>query len=787
MQNPLSGFDAENYTKKCRETLKYAVNCAESLGHTYIGSEHILLGILKEGTSTAAMILSQNKVDYKKAESVVVSIVGKGTPLKIHSDAFTPCAKRIINGAFKLSASLGFRQAGTEHILLLTLRQSGCSALLVLKELGVDSAAIYNCCSAVNRSESKVYAVKLAKLELYAKELTTKNQVSLFDPVIAREKETGRLVQILSRRTKNNPCLVGEAGVGKTAIVEGLATKIVERKVPKSLVDKRIFALDISSLLAGAKYRGDFEERLKSCVDEAVAAGNIILFIDEIHTIVGAGAAEGAIDAANILKPQLARGELQVIGATTFEEYRQNIEKDSALERRFQTVAVDEPNESDCIEILKGVVPKYETHHGVIITDDAIRAAVELSKRFIPDRFLPDKAIDLIDETASKVSMNEAWADNLSDAFSEYITGKISKQAYLDCLLQSTSKKNVTPLEIKRNDIAKTLSEWTKIPLDSVTKTESQRLLGLEDRINSVVLGQKSAVKALCDAVRKNRVGLNNENRPIGTFIFSGQTGVGKTELAKAIALELFGTRSSLIRFDMSDYMQKENVSKLIGSPPGYVGFEQGGQLTAKVKRNPFSIVLFDEIEKAHPDVFNILLQICEEGELCDSIGKRVSFKNTIIILTSNLGADVKNHNLGFNEKASRNLKSNVNSELKKFLSPELLNRIDEMITFEPLSVENLSLIAKKLIAEFSTRAKRLGLEIFCNDDVYLCLAQKVFEKSKLYGARPLRKEISDAIEDRVCKMFLAEEISSGDTLNIDAHNSQIKIKAVERAENIAI
>lgn len=786
MQNPLSGFEAENYTKKCRETLKCAVSCAEGLGHTYIGSEHILLGILKEGSSTAAMILSQNKLDYKKAESAVISIVGKGVPTKIHSDVFTPCARRIIGGAYKLAASLGFRQAGTEHILLLLLRQSGCSGVLVLKELGVDSAAVYNSCSSINKPDSKAYSAKLAKLEQFAKELTTKKQASAFDPVIARDYEIERLVQILLRRTKNNPCLIGEAGVGKTAIVEGLATRIVEKKVPRALLDKRIFSLDISSLLAGAKYRGDFEERLKSCVDEAVVAGNVILFIDEIHTIAGAGAAEGAIDAANILKPQLARGELQVIGATTFEEYRLNIEKDSALERRFQKILVDEPDEKTSIEILKGIAPKYESHHGVIITDEAIIAAVELSKRFIPDRFLPDKAIDLIDETASKVSMIENTED-LSDAFSSYISGKISKQAYLDCLLQSTSKKNTKPLKITKNDIAYTLSGWTKIPLDSITKSESQRLLGLEEKINKEVLGQKRAVQALCDAVRKNRVGLKAENRPIGTFIFSGQTGVGKTELAKTLALELFGSKDALIRFDMSDYMQKENVSKLIGSPPGYVGFEQGGQLTGRVRKKPFSIVLFDEIEKAHPDIFNILLQICEEGELCDTSGKRVSFKNTIIILTSNLGADMENTHIGFNEKTVCNLKSNVKAKLRRFLSPELLNRIDDIIVFEPLCADDMALIAKKLVCEFSLRAKKQDIEVVCDEKVYNQLAAISFEKSRIYGARPLRKAISEHIEDKVCRMILTDELSAGDTVNIGVENEKIIVCAVSREENVAI
>lgn len=798
MQNFYS-FEIENYTKKCVETVRRAVSCAEGLGHTYVGSEHLLLGMLKESGSTAHSILTGSSVSPLRVEEKIIGMIGRGTPIRIKSDVFTDSARQIINGAYKLAQGLGFRQAGTEHLLLLLLRQNNCCAMTILKELNINVSKLYNECAILRQSDLAMQGTqRLTKLEKYAKELTSKQAASRFDPLIDRGKEIERLIQILCRRSKNNPCLIGEAGVGKTAIAEGLAEKILSKKVPYQLYDKRIYSLDISQLLAGAKYRGDFEERLKACIDEAVSAQNVILFIDEIHTIVGAGAAEGAIDAANIIKPQLARGELQIIGATTFEEYRRNIEKDSALERRFQPVIIEEPSEAEAIRILKGVAQKYEAHHGVVITDDAIEAAVTMSSRYITDRFLPDKAIDLIDEASSRAGISRAVQPkgDLTAVFNDYISGKISKETYLDRLSeQATIGVPEKQIEVTREDIANVVSQWTKIPVERISKDESERLICLEEMMNSKIIGQEKAVSVLCNAVRRNRVGLNEPTRPIGSFILLGPTGVGKTQLTKVLAECMFGSEKSLIRLDMSEYMEKHNASRLIGSPPGYVGFEEGGQLTERVRRSPFSIVLFDEIEKAHPDVYNLLLQILEDGVLTDSMGRKVSFKNTIIIMTSNLGAKKisSDRHLGFSEREQSSLEKEISKELSGFFSPELLNRIDETIIFSPLSTESLKKIADKMLCDLRERAERLGITLNIDDSVLSFVASLAqsgddnIQNAKKYGARPLRRIISSKIEDRLSRMILSQSIKSSDIVTITAGSNGIKLEVMQNITNAVI
>lgn len=787
MQNFFNSFEIENYTKKCREMLKKAVNSAEILGHTYVGSEHILLGIMSEGTSTAYSILVRSGITCEQVENRIVSIIGRGTPIRISSDVFTPSARRIIAGAYKLASGLGFRQAGTEHILMLMLRQSGCCALSILKDLNVNATKLYNECSLLRGSEPPQSSQRLNKLEKYGRELTSKTAVASFDPLIAREDEVLRLIQILSRRSKNNPCLIGEAGVGKTAIVEGLAIKINSGSVPPTLQDCRIYSLDISQLLAGAKYRGDFEERLKACIEEAMSAKNVILFMDELHTIVGAGAAEGAIDAANILKPQLARGELRIIGATTYDEYRRCIEKDSALERRFQPVTIEEPSEEQSIEILRGIAQKYETHHGVIITDEAITSAVQLSIRYIADRFLPDKAIDLIDEACSLARLNKRNIPktDLSTVFNDYVSGKITKEVYLDRLSeQATVGTSDKPIEISGEDIAQVLSMWTKISVEGISRSEGERLISMEDKMNERVIGQEKAAASLCSAVRRNRVGLKDPQRPIGSFIFLGPTGVGKTEMTKTLAECVFGSKDALIRLDMSEYMEKHNASRLIGAPPGYVGFEEGGQLTERVRRKPFSIVLLDEIEKAHPDVFNLLLQILEDGYITDSSGRKVSFKNTIIIMTSNLGAKriAEQKSLGFTERAAIDTQREIMAELKKFFPPELINRIDETIIFNPLTEENLQRIAKRMLGELSERVKKLGIQMSVTEEALSCIAKMAFdgvdnmEGARKYGARPIRKLLTSKIEDKLSRYILSDMIRSGDEVTVCIEDEDIKI-----------
>lgn len=788
----MQDFNLENLTYKASSAINRAFSLAGELGHTYIGSEHILLGIIDEGTSTAYTILNKNGVSSSLIQMKIVEMIGRGDPCVLNNDMLTPTAKKILNNSTKISQSLGCRFVGSEHILMALLRESNSCSTSILRELDISITKIYNECSSIQTNSNQslkqtAQNVKLPNLEKFGKELTTKAVCIAFDPVIARDKEIERLIQILSRRTKNNPCLIGEAGVGKTAIVEGLAQLIIKGEVPENLETKRIFMLDISQLLAGAKYRGDFEERLKNCIEEVVKAKNVILFIDEMHTLVGAGAAEGAIDAANIIKPQLARGELQIIGATTFDEYKNYIEKDTALERRFQPIKVNEPSEENSIKILQGIAPKYEEHHKITITNEAIIAAVHMSQRYLSDRFLPDKAIDLIDEACARVRLKAGTVNNNPNEsinlFNDYLTGNITKLIYTEKTkgenIDIKKQTKVSQNEITPNDIAEVISSWTGIPIASLTEEETKRLLKLEEVIGKRVIGQEEAIKSLSSAIRRSRVGLKDPNRPIGSFIFLGPTGVGKTELCKALAECLFATESAITRLDMSEYMEKHTVSKLIGSPPGYIGYNEGGQLTEKIRRNPYSIVLLDEIEKAHPDVFNILLQILEDGFITDSQGRKVSFKNTVIIMTSNLGAKkiIDKKNLGFTiaENSEKNIKSEIIGELKQQFKPEFLNRIDDTIIFRSLDKNDIKKIAVKLLDELAKKVSALGITIVYSNESIEKIASDGFNTS--YGARPLRRVISNEVENLLSQQILEGIVIKGDELKLVVEDNIFKIE----------
>lgn len=784
----MQGFNYDSFTHKANIGLNRAFDLAGELGHTYIGSEHLLLGILDEGTSTAYTILNKNGASAAQVKAKIIALVGKGTPCILSSNMLTPTANKIINGAAKLALSFGSKYVGSEHILMSLLKEVTSCAVSIMRELELSVTKIYNECASIQGGTSleaikqNAPEIKLPMLEKYGRELTKKSACLAFDPVIARETEIERLIQILSRRTKNNPCLIGEAGVGKTAIVEGVAQLIMSGEVPENIQTKRIFMLDISQMLAGAKYRGDFEERLKGCIEEVTSAKNVILFIDEMHTLVGAGAAEGAIDAANIIKPQLARGELQIIGATTFEEYRTYIEKDSALERRFQPIKVAEPSEENTIKILMGLAPKYEDHHKITITEAAIKAAVKMSQRYLADRFLPDKAIDLIDEACSRVRLKSvvsvAKTNEVSDAFNDYLAGNITKKEYI---IKAEQEKDTSLRfealnrgEITPNDIAEIVASWTGIPVTSITETEGKRLLKLEELLESRVIGQKEAIKSLSGAIRRSRVGLKDPKHPIGSFIFLGPTGVGKTELCKALAECLFADENAIIRLDMSEYMEKHSVSKLIGSPPGYIGYNEGGQLTEKIRRTPYSIILFDEIEKAHPDVYNILLQILEDGFATDSQGRRVSFKNTVIIMTSNLGAkrliDKKCFGFLTTEANEAGIKREILSELKQYFKPEFLNRIDDTIIFKSLDREDLERITIKLLDELSKRISSLGISVVFSQEAIKKIANDGFTTS--YGARPLKRVISNEVENLFSQQILEGAIKEGDELKLVVENN---------------
>lgn len=794
-----------SFTQKANDVLNLAIKAAENFGHTYVGSEHILVGILKEGTGVGALLLDEKGVSLEKIEELIEKNIGTGTPTRLSPDDFTPRSKRIIEVSFQIARGMLNSFVGTEHILLALLREGDSYAVKFLNICGIDEHTLLEeVCSSLGKTEADFKSggkgprkgkSTTPTLDEFGKNLTDAAREGKIDPVIGRDKEIERVVQILSRRTKNNPCLIGEPGVGKTAIAEGLALKIVKDEVPELLSGKKIVALDLTSMVAGTKYRGDFEERIKKAMDEVRNSKDVILFIDEVHTIMGAGAAEGAVDAANILKPSLARGEIQVIGATTIDEYRKNIEKDSALERRFQSVMVGEPTEEETVSILKGLRDKYEAHHKVKITDNAIETAVKMSSRYIADRFLPDKAIDLIDEAASRVRLKAFTAPpNLKEMENEIKrlqeekasavrsqdfenAAKIrDKEKELQTLLDEEKEKwknssSHDVKEISTEDIASVVSAWSGIPVNQLTKEESEKLLNMEQIMHERIVGQDKAVSSIAKAIRRGRVGLKNPNRPLGSFIFLGPTGVGKTELCKTLAEAMFGNEEAIIKLDMSEYMEKHTVSKLIGAPPGYVGFDEGGQLTEKIRRKPYSVVLFDEIEKAHPDVFNMLLQILEDGVLTDSQGRKVSFKNSIIIMTSNVGASKITDNktaLGFggSENQNADIEALVMVDLKKTFKPEFLNRIDEIIVFNQLDKNDIMEIAKRMLKSLEKRLADMEIEIQFTDSAVSALADAGFDK--VYGARPLRRAIQQKIEDPLSELILEEKISKNSKCTVD-------------------
>ena len=798
-------YSFNSFTQKANEALNYAISSAEYFGHTYVGSEHLLLGLLKAGGGVAATLLNKKGVTVDAVEGLIEDTIGCGNQSSLSPDYFTPRAKRVLETAVKFTKKNNKSLVGTEHILFGVLSDGDNYAIRFLNELGVDIASLTEETVKLSgssdgggdsaKADQNGSGKKTPNIEKFGHDLTKEASEGKIDPVIGRSEEIERVVQILCRRTKNNPCLIGEPGVGKTAIAEGLALKIASGEAPDILNGKRIISLDLTGMVAGTKYRGDFEERIKAIIDEVTENDDIILFIDEVHTLIGTGSAEGATDAANILKPALARGDLQVIGATTISEYRKNIEKDAALERRFQPVTVDEPSIEDAILILKGIKDKYEAHHNVVITDEAIEAAVTLSSRYITDRFLPDKAIDLIDEAGSRIRIRTSKVspeikeleEKLKKTSEEKDTAIKSQDFETAAKLRDEEKKLSEELKeltdkkqlansasvgtVTPEEIAEIVSGWTGVPVSQLTKEESERLLKMEDVLHSRLIGQNEAVTAVSKAIRRGRVGLKDPKRPIGSFIFLGPTGVGKTELCKALAEAMFGSESAMIRLDMSEYMEKHTVSKLIGSPPGYVGFEEGGQLTEKVRRNPYSVVLFDEIEKAHPDVFNMLLQILDDGILTDSQGRNVNFKNTVIIMTSNIGARLiteKKTSLGFGgdddvEKDENRIKELVTAELKKEFKPEFLNRLDDIIVFHKLTKDEILKIAENMLNGLSKRIFDLGIEVQFDHSVAVQAAEVGFDP--VYGARPLRRAIQSNVEDTLSEKLLEGEISKGDKI----------------------
>ncbi len=811
-----------NFTEKAKAAINLAHDSACELGHGYIGSEHLLLGLIKEGTGVAAKELEKAGITEKAVITEIERVIGKGLSSDITVQLpLTPRSKRILEMSAFESRRLGHGYVGTEHILMAVIHDGDGVGARILRTLNVNTGAFYNnIVSALDggETEHKNNTVKQTRnsgrtqfLDQYSRDFTQMASENKFDPIIGRSDEIDRVIQILSRRTKNNPCLVGEPGVGKTAVVEGLAQKIVSGNVPEPLLNKRLVCLDLSSMIAGAKYRGEFEERLKKVVDEVIASKDIILFIDEVHTIVGAGSAEGAMDASNILKPSLARGDLQLIGATTINEYKKHIEKDAALERRFQPVTVGEPTVEETIEILKGIRDKYEAHHNVKITDSALEAAAKLSYRYITDRFLPDKAIDLIDETASKKRLSkqvrpdglkelENRLEELQKDKQEAIIGQdFEKAAQLrDEEKELTEKINEAKkcwedddasgrLSIGEDDIADILADWTNIPAGKLKEGEMEKLKNLEQTLHERVVGQDEAVVAVAKAIRRGRAGLKDPKRPVGSFLFLGPTGVGKTELSKALAESMFGSEDALIRVDMSEYMEKHSVSKFIGSPPGYVGFEEGGQLTEKIRRKPYSVILFDEIEKAHPDVFNILLQVLEDGILTDAQGRKVDFKNTVIIMTSNLGAkNILNPNtgrLGFSKtEADKNeaeensgIKVKVMDEVKKSFKPEFLNRIDEIIVFSRLNKEDIKAIASIMLNGLSKRLEANGITVTFDDEAISKIADAGFDP--IYGARPLRRAIQSEIEDLISEKIIDGIVQTDDNIIVSVENGEFIVK----------
>ncbi len=805
----------QRFTEKAERAISFSQQSAVELGHNYVGTEHILLGLVKEGTGVAARVLQVQGITEEKILKEIDELIGRGETAGETPVGFTPRTKRVLELAFKEARRMGQGYIGTEHLLLGIMKEGESVAVRIMMDLGVDPQKLLNELVKILNEEtpgsngspkSSSSNSSTPTLNQFGRDLTDMARDGKIDPVIGRDKEIERVIQILSRRTKNNPCLIGEPGVGKTAIAEGLAQKIVEGNIPEILSDKRVVTLDLSSMVAGAKYRGEFEDRLKKAMEEIRKAGNVILFIDELHTIVGAGAAEGAIDASNILKPSLARGEIQVIGATTLNEYRKHIEKDAALERRFQPITVGEPSKEEAVEILKGVRDKYEAHHRVKITDDALEASVKLSDRYITDRFLPDKAIDLVDEAASRIRLKTFTAPPDIKAMEERVD-KLSKEKEdsircqefekaagirdeeqklkneLEKIKDQWHQKNQTKTDtVTADDIADIVASWTGIPVKKLAEEESERLLKMEDTLHNRVIGQDEAVKSISRAIRRGRVGLKDPKRPVGSFIFLGPTGVGKTELCKALAEAMFGDEKSMIRVDMSEFMEKHSVSKLVGSPPGYVGYDEGGQLTEKVRRRPYSVLLFDEIEKAHPDIFNILLQILEDGRLTDSQGRVVDFRNTIIIMTSNVGARTitEPKRLGFSavkDESAKNyedMKSNVMGELKKMFRPEFLNRIDDIIVFHPLTEEHIREIVRLMTAVLVKRLKANEIDLEISEELLLHLAKKGYDP--IFGARPLRRAIQSMVEDKLAEEMLEGKVKAGDSIKVDIDGENIVV-----------
>ena len=810
------------FTKRAEKALEYAGDLAQGFGHNYIGTEHILYGLVKEGSGVASQVLNMQKITAENVVEEIEVLIGKGDKSQNRGEiGFTPRSKRVIENAFLEARKLGSEFIGTEHLLIGIMREGDSVAVRIMMDLNVNPQKLYNeIVKVINEDENAGATDKQPKgkargsynqtptLNQYGTDLTKKATEGKLDPVIGRKDEIQRVIQILSRRTKNNPCLIGEPGVGKTAVAEGLAEKIIAEDVPEMLKNKRVVSLDIASMVAGAKYRGDFEERIKKCLEEVKKAGDVILFIDEVHTIVGAGSAEGAVDAANILKPLLARGEVQVIGATTLNEYRKYIEKDSALERRFSPVTVGEPTNEETIEILKGIRDRYEAHHNVKITDEAIKAAVELSTRYINDRFLPDKAIDLVDEAASRVKMRTYTQPDTLKKLEEEISAMnkekddaikvqdFEKAASLRDKInvekeklqkekekwESKNTKSITTLT--EEDIAEVVASWTGVPVKKLTQTENEKLRNLEQTLHQRVIGQNEAVDAVAKAIRRGRVGLKDPNRPIGSFLFLGPTGVGKTELSKALAESLFGNEDAMIRIDMSEYMEGHSVSKLIGSPPGYVGFDEGGQLTEKIRRKPYSVILFDEIEKAHPDVMNMLLQILDDGRLTDAQGRTVNFKNTVIIMTSNIGARLitDKTTLGFSAKDKKDesqkeyetIKKDVMGELKKQFRPEFINRIDEIIVFHKLNDEDIKQIIDIMLNQVTKRMAEKSYKFEIDNSVKELIAKKGVDTD--YGARPLKRAIQNILEDKIAEEILDGNIKPNKKAVIKAEDDKIVI-----------
>lgn len=815
----------ERYTQQAQEALGLAVGVAESLNHGYVGTEHLLIGLLQEGTGVAAKVLEDNGVEEDRVIELVSQLIAPNPTIQTtNQTAYTPRARRVLENSYREAVRFKAAQIGTEHILIAILREGDCVASRLLNTIGVSIQKLYIDLLAAMGEDAPAVKDDISgakggrksnatpTLDSYSRNLTQLAADGRLDPVIGREQEIQRVIQILSRRTKNNPCLIGEPGVGKTAVVEGLAQMIVSGNVPETIADKRVMTLDLSGMVAGSKYRGEFEERIKKVISEVIDSGDVLLFIDEIHTIIGAGGAEGALDASNILKPSLARGELQLIGATTINEYRKYIEKDSALERRFQPVTVDEPTEDESVAILRGLRSRYEEHHKVEITDEALAAAVKLSSRYINDRFLPDKAIDLIDEASSRVRLAnytkpskikeyeeeiEALEESKEEAIKKEAyekAGEIkSKQEKLREKINQTMEKWQKEKETKKllvsdNEIADVVSGWTRIPVRKLAEEESERLKNLEGILHQRVVGQEEAVTAISKAIRRGRVGLKDPGRPIGSFLFLGPTGVGKTELSKALSEAMFGTENALIRVDMSEYMEKHSVSKMIGSPPGYVGYDEGGQLSEKVRRNPYSVILFDEIEKAHPDVFNILLQVLDDGHITDAQGRKIDFKNTIIIMTSNAGAEniISPKRLGFGAASDAKadytfMKERVMDEVKRLFKPEFLNRIDEIIVFHQLSKDHIKGIADIMLSTIGKRSKdQLGIELTVTDEAREYLIDKGYDEK--YGARPLRRTIQNLVEDKMAEEMLDGSIKAGDTVQVGFDGEKLTFTSKSKA-----